>query len=231
MMEIERDSPSGIDVGAHFLVDAITSASIAAGTAVDNVFTEIRNEAGLRVRKRWAAQRSARSRYKYSAESDYWSHGIGASFGHAALGRHGDGPALARAELRHDVGERAARRIAAGHRPTAFCRSNVWFGGVSYTQVLSPVAIAQVSPRSPTWTASRETSTAGPQPMRLRGPARAPAAQRHHAAHRVLLPADRDRPAAPLPLLLRLLPGRRRDAVRSVAAHARTRSRRASISS
>jgi hypothetical protein len=39
IVEVERESPSGIDVGAHFLVDAITSASIAAGTSVDYVFT------------------------------------------------------------------------------------------------------------------------------------------------------------------------------------------------
>ena len=31
MVEVERDSPSGIDVGAHFLVDAITSASLPPG--------------------------------------------------------------------------------------------------------------------------------------------------------------------------------------------------------
>src|SRR5262249_10562333 len=80
MVELHRDSPSGVDVTAHFLVDAITSASIAAGTSVDNIFTEIRDEAGLGVRKRWERS-DATLIYKYSAESDYWSHAIGASFG------------------------------------------------------------------------------------------------------------------------------------------------------
>src|SRR5262245_26894937 len=80
MVEVVRESPSGLDVGAHFLIDAITSASAAAGTTIDNVFTEIRDEVGLRVRKRWARSDATLS-YKYSSESDYWAHGIGASFG------------------------------------------------------------------------------------------------------------------------------------------------------
>ena len=85
MVELQREAPgTGVDVAAHFLVDAITSASIAAGTAVDNVFTEIRDEVGLRVRKRWQRSDLALS-YRYSAESDYWSHGVAASFGRIAI--------------------------------------------------------------------------------------------------------------------------------------------------
>src|SRR6476469_799489 len=44
MVEVVRESPSGLDVAAHFPVDAIVS-------------------------------------YKYSSESDYWSHSLGGSFG------------------------------------------------------------------------------------------------------------------------------------------------------
>src|SRR6185503_18172288 len=78
MVELSRDSETGLDVGAHFLVDAITSASIAAGTATDAVFTETRNEAGLNIGKRWS-RFALRGGYKYSAESDYWSHAVGLS--------------------------------------------------------------------------------------------------------------------------------------------------------
>jgi len=40
-------SPNGIDVRAHYLVDAITSASQATGVQVDRPFTETRHEVGL----------------------------------------------------------------------------------------------------------------------------------------------------------------------------------------
>src|SRR5262249_54801650 len=74
MVEIERDSPGdGVDVTAHFLVDAITSASASAGVGVDALFTEVRNDAGLTLRKRWE-RTEATLGYRYSAESDYWSH-------------------------------------------------------------------------------------------------------------------------------------------------------------
>lgn len=143
MVELERESPSGIDVGAHFLVDAITSASIAAGTTVDNVFTEIRDEAGLRVRLRWA-RTDATIAYKYSAESDYWSHGIGASFGRRFWGDTGT--------VRLSVGRGWDSMSARGRTPECSpgvsalsCPLDVWFAGVNYTQILTPVWLAQVS--------------------------------------------------------------------------------------
>jgi hypothetical protein len=147
MVEVIRESPSGLDVGAHFLVDAITSASIAAGTSVDNVFTEIRDEAGLRIRKRW--QRSdAIFSYKYSSESDYWSHGLGASFGvrfwedtsaiRLSLGRSFD-----------TMTNKGQNPTCSPNTPTnmlpMFCTLDSWYAGISYSQVLSPVAIMQVS--------------------------------------------------------------------------------------
>jgi hypothetical protein len=141
MVELQRESPSGLDVGAHFLVDAITSASIAAGTSVDNVFTEVRDEAGLRIRKRW--ERSDLSlAYKYSAESDYWSHSISGAYG-VRLWED-------TAALRFSFGRSYDTMTAKGRTPDChpgmpaeFCVLNVWFGGVNYSQVLSPVAIAQ----------------------------------------------------------------------------------------
>jgi hypothetical protein len=145
MVELQREAPgTGVDVAAHFLVDAITSASIAAGTQVDNVFTEVRDEVGLRARKRWQRSDLALS-YRYSAESDYWSHGVAASFGH----RFWEDTA----SVRLSVG-RSFDTVAANGRltvcrpdtdPMRSCALNVWFGGISYSQVLSPVAIAQVS--------------------------------------------------------------------------------------
>jgi uncharacterized protein DUF3570 len=143
MVELQRESPSGVDVGAHFLVDAITSASIAAGTTVDNVFTEVRDEAGLRVRKRW--ERSDLSlAYKYSAESDYWSHGVAASFG----ARFWEDTAAIRLSFGRSFDTMSAKGRTPDCRPgmpATYCSLDVWFGGVSYSQVLSPVAVAQLS--------------------------------------------------------------------------------------
>ena len=141
MVEVQRDSDSGVDVGAHFLVDAITSASIAAGTATDVVFTETRNEAGLHLGKRWSRFQLAGG-YKYSAESDYWSHALGLS-GLARL--WGD-----TATVRLSLGGSSDTMTSRGRPPDCrvglgtSCTLDVWFGSVGYTQVLSPVAIAQV---------------------------------------------------------------------------------------
>src|SRR5262245_59818996 len=144
MVELHRDSPSGFDVSAHFLVDAITSASIAAGTSVDNVFTEIRDEAGLRLRRRFERSDVA-LHYKYSAESDYWSHAVGASYGQ----RLWDDTAA----VRLSVGGSYDTMAAKGPNPpncrqgpgATSCWLKSWYAGLSYSQVLSPVAITQIS--------------------------------------------------------------------------------------
>ena len=69
VVDITKDLPHGFDINAHYLVDTITSASAAAGTSVDSIFTEIRSEVGLGVGKTWDRTRATLS-YKYSAESD-----------------------------------------------------------------------------------------------------------------------------------------------------------------
>jgi len=143
MVELQRDSPSGIDVDAHFLIDTITSASIAAGTSVDNVFTEVRDEVGLRVRKRWERSDLSLS-YKYSAESDYWSHGIGLSYG----ARFWDDTAAIRVTAGRSFDTMSAKGRTPDCRPgkpATFCSLDVWFAGFSYSQVLSPVSVAQIS--------------------------------------------------------------------------------------
>lgn len=140
MVEVERDSPSGLDVNAHYLVDTITSASVAAGVLLDKPFTEVRNEAGLSLRKRWATTQASVG-YRYSAESDYWSHGIGLSLSQAVWQDTG----LATLSLGRSFDSvlfrgRTPACLELGHHT---CPLDSWYGGVSYTQVLSPVLVAQ----------------------------------------------------------------------------------------
>jgi hypothetical protein len=68
-----KEAPTGTVVGAHYLLDAITSASIAAGVLRDQPFTELRNEAGFTVGQRVGPALVSGS-YSYSSESDYWAH-------------------------------------------------------------------------------------------------------------------------------------------------------------
>ena len=46
-VNVQAESPGGVRVRAHYLVDAITSASVAAGARTDNRFTEIRHDVGV----------------------------------------------------------------------------------------------------------------------------------------------------------------------------------------
>jgi hypothetical protein len=141
-VEVERDSPTGWDVKAHFLVDTITSASVSAGTSTDSIFTETRNEAALTIRKR--TDRSEISvGYKYSAESDYWSHSISVSGSQRFWGdtaRVGASMGLSLDTL----GSRF-RTPDCATPPSHSCPLVSLFFGLSYTQILSPVLIAQVS--------------------------------------------------------------------------------------
>jgi len=144
MVDVGRDSPGeGLDVEAHFLADAITSASAAAGTSIDNIFTEIRDEVGVRVRKRLERSEVSLS-YKYSAESDYWSHFIGGSYGQRLWDD--------RAAFRLSVGRgfdsmsnKTTSTTCAPNVQAPFCTLDTWYAGASYSQVLSPVMLAQVS--------------------------------------------------------------------------------------
>lgn len=141
VVEIQKDLPDGFDLDAHYLVDAITSASAAAGTGKDAIFTEIRNQVGLAVGKNWDRTRATLA-YRYSAESDYWSHGLGASLARRAWG---DTATLAlSAGLSLDTMSSRGRTPACAGSGTS-CSLNSYFAGLSYTQVLSPVALAQVS--------------------------------------------------------------------------------------
>jgi hypothetical protein len=146
MVEIERDSPGGIDVTAHYLVDTITSASASAGVGTDALFTEIRNEVGLSLRKRWE-RTDVSVGYKYSAESDYWSHSWGASVGHRFWGD------TARLSLslgqNFDVASSRTRPTpACATAPATSCSMQGYYAGLTYTQVISPVLLGQLSAES-----------------------------------------------------------------------------------
>lgn len=72
-VELSKETPTGTVIGAHYLLDAITSASVAAGVLRDQPFTEVRNEAGFSVGQRVGPALIAAA-YSYSSESDYWAH-------------------------------------------------------------------------------------------------------------------------------------------------------------
>ncbi len=141
-VEVERDSPTGWDVKAHFLVDTITSASVSAGTTADTIFTETRNEAALSVRKRWDRSELTAS-YKYSGESDYWAHALSVS---GSQRFWGDTATIgASMGLSLDSQSSRFRTPECATPPSHSCPLTTTFGGVSYTQILSPVWLAQVS--------------------------------------------------------------------------------------
>jgi hypothetical protein len=72
-VSIIKEAPSGTIVGAHYLLDTITSASVAAGVLRDQPFTELRNEGGFTVGQHLGPALLSGS-YSYSSESDYWAH-------------------------------------------------------------------------------------------------------------------------------------------------------------
>ncbi|MCU1279524.1 MAG: hypothetical protein JWM53_3070, partial [bacterium] len=72
-IDIRKQLPSGTQISAHYLLDAITSASVAAGVLRDQPFTELRNEAGVSIGQVIGPALITGSN-SYSSESDYWSH-------------------------------------------------------------------------------------------------------------------------------------------------------------
>jgi hypothetical protein len=142
VVDIKEDLPHGYDIDAHYLVDAITSASAAAGTTVDSIFTEIRNEVGLGVGKNWNRSRATLS-YTYSSESDYWAHGFGGSF---AQRLWADTATVALSlGASFDTMSSRDRTPQCANPPSLQCTLHSYFFGLSYTQVLSPVASAQIA--------------------------------------------------------------------------------------
>ncbi|HEX3903327.1 MAG TPA: DUF3570 domain-containing protein [Polyangia bacterium] len=141
VVEISQNLPHGFDVETHYLLDAITSASANAGAGKDSIFTELRNEVGLGFGKSWDRTRATLG-YRYSTESDYWSHGLAGSLAERLWGDT--------ATLALSVGVSFDQATARDRNPfcadpaTNNCPLDVYYGGLSYTQVLSPKAVAQV---------------------------------------------------------------------------------------
>jgi hypothetical protein len=133
MMEVTKDLPGGYDVGGHFLVDAISSASIAQGADVDNVFSETRYEGSVGVGFTRELQRIA-GFVRYSNEPDYKSYTGGVSFNREVWDRTGTvGVNLA---FTHDDIDL---------RPPLIDKDlDVWFAGLGYTQALSPTTMGQL---------------------------------------------------------------------------------------
>ena len=73
---VRKTTPTGTTIEANYLLDAITSASAASGVAADQAFTELRSEAGFKLRQEIGPV-SLQGRYRYSSESDYWAHSAG----------------------------------------------------------------------------------------------------------------------------------------------------------
>lgn len=72
-VDVLKETRTGTIVGAHYLLDTITSASVAAGAVRDHPFTELRHEVGARLGQRVGPATISAS-YSYSSESDYWAH-------------------------------------------------------------------------------------------------------------------------------------------------------------
>jgi hypothetical protein len=132
MLQVSKDLPQGFDVGAHLLVDAITSASIAQGAVQDELFHENRYEGSVSVGKTWNHTRLG-GFFRYSHEPDYFSRTAGLSLSQDVWGN--TGTVSANLAFTHDD--------ISPPPPLMHRDLNVFFGGVSYAQVLTPTTVAQ----------------------------------------------------------------------------------------
>ncbi|HXT96764.1 MAG TPA: DUF3570 domain-containing protein [Polyangia bacterium] len=143
VVAIDQNLPQGFDVHTTYLLDAITSASANAGTAKDSIFTELRNEVSLGVGKTWNKTRATLG-YIYSAESDYWSHTLHASGSQSFWGD----TATVALSLGLSFDQATARNIPrtpfCATAPSLNCPLDIYFAGVSYTQVITPTFIGQL---------------------------------------------------------------------------------------
>jgi hypothetical protein len=136
--ELTKELPTGTLVGVHYLLDAITSASVAAGVQSDQPFTELRNEFGVTLGQRFGPAAIAAS-YTYSSESDYTAHTVSLG-GQVDLGQRNTSLAATLAYGTDTVYQRMG--------PTVFSRQ----GGldsvrllIGVTQLLSPTAMVSLN--------------------------------------------------------------------------------------
>ena len=72
-VDLRQQTASGFGVTAAYGLDAITSASVAAGATSDQPFTELRHEVGFGVEAPLVGKSTLSGGYGYSTESDYFS--------------------------------------------------------------------------------------------------------------------------------------------------------------
>lgn len=73
-VDLRQQTSSGVSVTGAYGLDAITSASVAAGATTDQPFTELRHEIGFGLEVPLAGKSTLSGGYGYSTESDYFSH-------------------------------------------------------------------------------------------------------------------------------------------------------------
>ncbi|MBL8636421.1 MAG: DUF3570 domain-containing protein [Myxococcales bacterium] len=73
-VDIRQQTASGFAVTGSYGLDAITSASVAAGATSDEPFTELRHEVGFGTEIPLVGKSTVSAGYGYSSESDYFSH-------------------------------------------------------------------------------------------------------------------------------------------------------------
>lgn len=129
MVQVTTAVPKGFDVGATFLVDAVTSASVASGVTEDKVFTEFRKEAAFSLGYTHDDTRVAGA-FRYSAEPDYYSRTIGLNVMQAVL---------------EDTGALSLNAAYADDTVPVLSngRMRTLFTGLFYTQALSPTWLLQ----------------------------------------------------------------------------------------
>nr|WP_255216675.1 DUF3570 domain-containing protein [Pseudenhygromyxa sp. WMMC2535] len=91
MVTFRKELPKqGVALEAEYLLDVISSASIASGALAlggDEVFTEMRHETSFRASGEFAEDWAASGFYRYSTETDYTSHNFGVGLSRQLLQR------------------------------------------------------------------------------------------------------------------------------------------------
>jgi hypothetical protein len=136
--EFNKELPSGTIVGGSYLLDAITSASVAAGVLSDQPFTELRSQISVHLGQRMGPV-TLTGNYRYSTESDYWAHVGGGTIAIDLLDKN---LSLA-ASLVYSHADVGRRTGATGFVPVGHLNSI--FGILSGTAILSRYSLLDLS--------------------------------------------------------------------------------------